>query len=177
MSKVIIFTDGSSRNNPGPGGWGVIIAQSQISDSKSKSIYVRELGGNEKSTTNNRMELMAAIDGISNIKEANDGLDITIFCDSEYVVKGITNWIHGWKKNNWRTAAKKPVLNKDLWIKLDECIAGKKINWKYVAGHSGNFGNERCDEIATSFADNKDVDLYSGTIENYKHRVDLAKFY
>ncbi|MFA6295720.1 MAG: ribonuclease HI [Candidatus Paceibacterota bacterium] len=158
MSKIIIFTDGSSRNNPGPGGWGAVIAI------KSDDVTVIELGGGEKHTTNNRMELMAAIGGVSNAPESDD---ITVLSDSAYVINGITNWIHGWKRNNWRTSAKKAVLNKDLWMKLDECVAGKNIKWKHVAGHAGIPGNERCDEIATSFADGEGIKLYKGPIGRY----------
>src|SRR5690349_20559844 len=117
---ITIFTDGSSRGNPGPGGWGVII----VSENE-----VQEIGGRETQTTNNRMELMACIKALENIA----GEKITLYTDSEYVLKGMTVWVHNWQKKNWKTAAKKPVLNKDLWQKLIEVSEGKDISWKLVA--------------------------------------------
>ena len=167
MSKIVIFTDGSSRNNPGPGGWGAIVVEIG-DDGKAR---ITELGGGEKHTTNNKMELMAAIGGICGAPGSGD---ITVLSDSSYVIKGITDWIHGWKRNDWRTSAKKAVLNKDLWMKLDECTAGKAIRWKQVAGHAGVAGNERCDQIATGFADDEDVKLYEGPIGDY-HLKDILK--
>lgn len=154
---TIIFTDGSSRGNPGSGGWGSVI----VLDSG----RVIELGGREEKTTNNRMELTAAIEGM---KQVADNETAKVYTDSSYVIKGITQWIEGWKRNNWKTKTKADVLNKDLWIKLDETIWGKKIKWEYVGGHIGIKGNERCDEIATTFADNKKPDLYSGLVETYE---------
>lgn len=151
---VTIYTDGAARGNPGPGGWGAIIADD----------VVKELGGREDHTTNNRMELTAAIEAL---KQVSSG-EITVFTDSEYVMKGITLWIHSWQKNNWRTAGKKPVLNKDLWEHLLGETIGKKIEWKYVRGHFGHKTNERADVIATSFADNEPVKLYSGPVSKYE---------
>ncbi len=135
-----IYTDGASRGNPGPGGWGVIIT----SDSK-----VLELGGSDPQTTNNKMELTAAIRAL----EAAQDKKLTIYTDSEYVAKGMTEWIGNWQKKGWKTANKKPVLNQDLWQKLLALSAGREIIWKYVPAHSGVRLNERADEIATSFAD------------------------
>jgi len=160
---IIIYTDGSSRGNPGPGGWGVVIA----SDDR-----VIELGGREDHTTNNRMELIAAIQAVSCELLANSSNpEAVIYCDASYVVKGITEWIHGWHRNNWKTAGKKPVENKDLWINLFEAIQGKDLHWKLIAGHAGIEGNERCDVIATSFADGEKIDLYDG--ERNKYQIKL----
>ncbi len=156
---IIIYTDGSSRGNPGPGGWGAIIADEK---------KVRELGGKEEHTTNNRMELTAAIRATQSLEQ---GAEATIFCDASYVVKGITEWIHGWHRNNWKTAGKKPVENKDLWINLFEAIQGKKLHWKLIAGHAGIEGNERCDVIATGFADGEHIDLYDGARSKYKIKL------
>ena len=150
--KITIFTDGSSRGNPGPGGWGAIIINEN---------NIEEIGGRDDDTTNNRMELKAVIEALQKVTE---DFEITINSDSEYVVKGITLWIGGWVKRNWKTSAKKPVLNQDLWEKLLEVTKGKNIKWNVVAGHAGDALNERCDEIATSFADNMAANLYKGAI-------------
>jgi ribonuclease HI len=169
-NKITIFTDGSSRGNPGPGGWGAVIIEEQGVRSKKKGeVQVTELGGGEKDTTNNRMELMAAIKGLG---KAPKDSDIVVYMDSSYVINGITKWVHSWKKNGWRTKAKEDVLNKDLWIKLDKAAtkagsAGAKIKWQYIGGHIGVLGNERCDHIATSFADGMKIKLYKGPIEDY----------
>jgi len=155
---ITIYTDGSSRGNPGPGGWGAIVLD---------EARVIELGGHEDHTTNNRMELSGAIEGL---RYAGRLLDepIELHTDSEYVMKGMTEWISGWVKRGWKTAAKKPVLNQDLWQELLKVSEGKQISWKYVAGHSGHDFNERCDEIATSFADDISIDLYNGPKSEYK---------
>ncbi len=164
MNKTTIFTDGSSRGNPGRGGWGAIV----VTDYE-----VIELGGREEHTTNNRMELMAAIEGILAVK-TEEG--IVINTDSSYVINGITKWVNGWKRNGWLTKTKDEVLNKDLWEKLVDAKEGKDIEWNYVGGHSGIKGNERCDEIATSFADGSPVNLYKGEITKYhiKDILDLS---
>ncbi len=158
---ITIYTDGSSRGNPGPGGWGAIVATEQ---------EVRELGGREEHTTNNRMELTAAIEVlvfVSKLEASSQNQEAVIYTDSEYVMKGITEWIEGWQKRGWKTAAKKPVLNQDLWQELLKVSEGKNIQWKYVAGHSGHEANERCDQIATMFADRKVPDLYNGPRNEY----------
>ena len=152
---ITIYTDGSSRGNPGPGGWAAIILD---------DYNVREIGGREEHTTNNKMELTAAIKGLNAVSSDQ----MTLYTDSEYVMKGMTEWIDNWQKNNWRTAAKKLVLNKELWQELLEASAGKNIEWKYVAGHSGHKLNDRCDEIATSFADGLSPKLYDGPRGQYK---------
>lgn len=126
-----------------------------------------ELGGREEHTTNNRMELMGAIKALE-FASTLDTSPITLYTDSEYVMKGITLWIQGWQKRNWKTASKQPVLNQDLWQMLLAETEGKTIDWQYVAGHSGHVFNERCDEIATSFADDTHVALYHGARKEYK---------
>lgn len=138
---VEIFTDGACSGNPGPGGWGVLMRWRD--DEK-------EFFGGEIDTTNNRMELMAAIQGIESISRKTP---IILYTDSKYVLDGITKWIHGWKKNGWRTAAKKSVKNGDLWRRLDEALTGHDVDWQWVKGHAGNEGNERADALA-----NKGVD-------------------
>jgi len=134
--KVDIYTDGACSGNPGPGGWGVLI---QLDD---KNI---ELSGGDNETTNNRMELMAAIIAL---EEINKDYKINLYTDSNYVKDGITSWISNWKKNSWKTANKKDVKNKDLWIRLDSAIKGKDISWIWVKGHAGNAGNEQADYLA-----------------------------
>ncbi len=155
---VTIYTDGSSRGNPGRGGWAGIVATER---------EVKEIGGKEEHTTNNRMELMGAIKSLE-YAGTLEGAEIVLNTDSEYVMKGITLWIHGWMKKGWKTAAKKPVLNQDLWQDLWKQVEGKNIEWKYVAGHSGHSANDRCDEIATQFADGEKLDLYDGPRAGYK---------
>ena len=154
---ITIYTDGSSRGNPGPGGWGAIIID---------EVRAVELGGREEHTTNNRMELMACIRALEFAGTLDDS-KIIVFTDSEYVMKGITLWVKGWQMRGWRTASKKPVLNQDLWQKLILVADGKDIEWKYVAGHSGHDYNDRCDEIATSFADDLNISLYHGDRAKY----------
>ena len=154
--EYIIYTDGSSRGNPGPGGWAAIIMQNGKGKMQNGGANIREIGGREEHTTNNRMELKAAIEGL---KAVPAGSKIMLNADSEYVVKGITLWIKGWLAKNWRTAAKKPVLNQDLWQELLKAAEGKNIEWNVVLGHSGVTQNERADVIATSFADNVPIKL------------------
>ena len=141
MKQVIIYTDGACRGNPGPGGWGALIRF----DSVEKEIF-----GGQANTTNNQMELSAAIEGLSILTET---CNVELFTDSKYVMDGITQWIQNWKKNNWRTAAKKDVKNKELWQKLDQLIAQHQVQWHWVKGHSGDAGNEAADLLA-----NKGID-------------------
>ena len=161
---IIIYTDGSSRGNPGPGGWGSIILTND---------EVIEIGGRDNMTTNNRMELMATIKALKEIDDKySKHKTVEINTDSQYVKKGITEWIDGWIKNNWRTSAKKDVLNKDLWQELKAEVdrlkdTGIKITFKYVAGHSGVPLNERADVIATTLADNLNIELYRGARSYY----------
>lgn len=152
---ITIFTDGSSRGNPGPGGWGAIISTEHT---------VKELGGREDMTTNNRMELSAAIYALKAIPEAKK---VTLYTDSSYMINGITKWVFGWQRNSWLTATKQKVLNDDLWKQLIEVSRGKEIAWTYVAGHSGIPANERCDVIATAFADKDEIELYEGVKAAY----------
>jgi ribonuclease HI len=133
---IKIYTDGACKGNPGVGGWGALILQDD------KNI---ELFGGENETTNNRMELMAVIMAL---KEMSPSEELTIYTDSTYVQKGISEWIKNWKLNNWRSSSKKPVKNKDLWMQLDEASYSRKINWEWVKGHAGNEGNEKADELA-----------------------------
>ena len=136
--KVDIYTDGACSGNPGPGGWGVLI------EIDNENI---ELSGGDGETTNNRMELMAAIKAL---EEIDKDYEITLYTDSNYVKDGITSWISNWKKNNWKTASKKDVKNKELWMRLDEAIKDKNISWVWVKGHAGNAGNEQADYLARS---------------------------
>jgi len=134
--KINIYTDGACKGNPGPGGWGAVL---QYGD------HSKELFGGALDTTNNRMELMAAIEALAALKES---CEIVLTTDSQYVRKGITEWLAGWKRNGWKTSAKKPVKNDDLWKRLDEQTARHQIQWKWVKGHSGHPGNELADELA-----------------------------
>ena len=161
--KIIIFSDGSSRGNPGPGGWGAIVASGG---------KVTELGGRENHTTNNRMELRGAIDALSSLGSPVSKSEIILNTDSSYVINGITKWVYGWQKNGWKSSQKEDVVNRDLWEQLIEVSRGLKIKWNYVGGHIGVPGNERCDEIATSFADNADIKLFKGRVSDYE--VDLS---
>lgn len=134
--KVVVYTDGACKGNPGPGGWGAVL---NYGDAR------KLLHGGEAVTTNNRMELMAAIRGLKALRRE---CEVELYTDSQYVRKGITEWMHGWKKNGWKTAAKKPVKNEDLWRQLDEEVKRHTVNWHWVKGHAGNPGNELADELA-----------------------------
>lgn len=134
--QVIIYTDGACKGNPGPGGWGVYLQYKG---------HKKELSGGEKETTNNRMELMAAIIALESLTKP---CDVAMHTDSKYVLQGITDWMDNWKKRGWKTAAKKPVKNEDLWRRLDTAIEQHKINWIWVKGHSGDVGNEKADDLA-----------------------------
>ncbi|TLP45654.1 ribonuclease HI [Cohaesibacter sp. CAU 1516] len=136
MSTVTIYTDGACSGNPGPGGWGALLTFGE---------HEKELCGGEAETTNNRMELQAAIEALNALKRA---CEVDLWTDSQYVKGGITGWIHGWKKNGWKTANKKPVKNAELWQALDEALKRHKVNWHWVKGHAGHEGNERADELA-----------------------------
>lgn len=134
--RVEIFTDGACSGNPGPGGWGALL---RFNDKE------KALCGGEKLTTNNRMELMAAIESLNALKRA---CEIDLYTDSQYVKGGVTGWMHNWKRNGWRTAAKKPVKNEDLWRLLDSALERHTIEFHWVKGHAGHEGNERADELA-----------------------------
>jgi ribonuclease HI len=161
MDKIEIYTDGSSRGNPGPGGYGAIIVQTI---DNSRETIVKEIGGREEKTTNNRMEIKAAIESLKNTPTNSEA---TIHTDSAYLINGITKWVKGWQKNGWVTKEKNEVLNRDLWEELVEETSKRKVEWQKVAGHSGHGLNERCDEIATGFADGNKVELYNGPRNGY----------
>ena len=141
MIDVVMYTDGACSGNPGPGGWGTVLMSGK---------HRKDLFGGERETTNNRMEMMAAIEALNALKQPSK---VTLHVDSTYVKDGLTKWIHGWKRNGWKTAAKKPVKNQDLWMAMDEACQRHDITWKWVKGHSGNPGNELADELANQGID------------------------
>lgn len=157
--SILIFCDGASKGNPGPGGWGAIVVA---------GTHVQELGGFEEHTTNNRMELRAAVEALQEARMISNGA-VTVYTDSSYVINGITKWVKGWQRNGWLTQEKKPVLNKDLWEPLAAAVENfdEKITWEYVGGHVGIQGNERVDSIASELALGNHVDLYVGPINGY----------
>jgi ribonuclease HI len=159
--KILIYTDGSSRGNPGPGGWGAIIL---------KGHNVEEIGGRDNKTTNNRMELSAVI---SALKKTSTENQIRIFTDSEYLINGITKWVFGWNTKGWKTASGGDVLNKDLWQELMRLAGEREIDWRKVKGHAGHPANERVDDIATSMADDEKFNFFKGSIKDYP--VDLTQ--
>lgn len=136
MTKVDLYTDGACRGNPGPGGWGVLLLT---------GAHEKELSGGDAETTNNRMELMAAIQGLESLTRR---CDVTLYTDSKYVLQGMTEWIEGWKARDWKNAKKEPVKNKDLWQRLEAACQTQNIQWRWVKGHAGNPGNERADALA-----------------------------
>jgi ribonuclease HI len=138
--QVQLITDGACLGNPGPGGWACILRYGD---------RTRELFGSSPQTTNNRMELTAAIEGLRALKH---GCEVEVVTDSEYLKNGITTWIHGWKRNGWKTSAKKPVVNQDLWTELDQLVAQHKTHWTWTKGHADHEDNNRCDELATQAA-------------------------
>jgi ribonuclease HI len=140
MKRIQIITDGACLGNPGPGGWACILRYNG---------HAKELSGAVPHTTNNRMELTAAIEGLKQLKEP---CEVEVVTDSEYVKNGITKWILGWKKNGWRTAAKKPVVNQDLWVELDDLSRVHRMEWTWTKGHADHADNNRCDELATRAA-------------------------
>ena len=141
MADLFAYTDGACSGNPGPGGWGVLL----VARDGDTTVRTRELSGGETLTTNNRMELMAAI---SALEALGRPARITVVTDSAYVKDGVTGWIHGWKRNGWQTAAKKPVKNDDLWRRLDAATARHDITWQWTKGHAGHPENERADQLA-----------------------------
>ncbi|CRK74936.1 ribonuclease HI [Nereida ignava] len=141
MAQIYAYTDGACSGNPGPGGWGAIL----IAKDGDTVLKERELKGGEAQTTNNRMELLAAIHSLEALERP---AVVTVVTDSAYVKGGITEWIHGWKRRGWKTAAKKPVKNVELWQRLDEAAARHSVTWEWVKGHAGHPENERADELA-----------------------------
>ena len=140
--SIKVYTDGACRGNPGPGGWGVYIINGN---------QIEELYAGDPSTTNNKMEMQAAISALMHLKNTNTS--IKLYTDSNYLRQGITEWIYNWKKNNWRTSSKKPVANRELWIELDKLNSQMNVNWNWVKGHAGDPGNEKADELANKGAD------------------------
>ena len=135
--SIKVYTDGACKGNPGPGGWGVYI-QSNVDE--------KELYGGNPETTNNQMEMQAALEALKHLKDEDEVIEL--YTDSNYLRQGITEWIHKWKKNNWKTAAKKPVANRDLWIEISDLNEKMTVEWNWVKGHAGDPGNERADELA-----------------------------
>ena len=136
MTEVVIYTDGACSGNPGPGGWGVVLRWNGTQ---------KELHGGEAQTTNNRMELMAAIQALEALRRP---ATVSLHTDSKYLLDGITKWVEGWQRNGWKTAAKKPVKNDDLWRRLIEAMRQHEVSWEWVKGHAGDPGNERADALA-----------------------------
>lgn len=164
--EIKVFTDGSSRGNPGPGGWGAIIDFGE---------EIRELGGREDRTTNNRMELSAVVETLEFLENQNlTSSKVKFFTDSSYVANGIKFWINGWRKNNWKNKANQEVANVDLWQKIDGLLNVFEIDTENIEGHVGIPANERADKIATSFADNNPDNLFVGQKRLYQ--VDLSNF-
>lgn len=145
--EVLLYTDGSCLGNPGPGGYGAILKYKE---------HVKTLSQGYRLTTNNRMELLAVIAGLSALKES---CKVSITSDSMYVQRGITEWISGWKRNNWKTASGKSVKNVELWQKLDECCARHEVSWQWVKGHAGHIENEQCDALARTAAQGSDLKI------------------
>jgi ribonuclease HI len=139
--EVVIYTDGACRGNPGPGGWGAVLIS---------GAHEKELWGGERHTTNNRMELMAAIQALEALKR---GCRVAVYTDSQYVKRGIREWLPAWKARGWRTADKRPVKNRDLWEMLDALVARHELQWHWVKGHAGHAGNERADQLANRAID------------------------
>jgi ribonuclease HI len=140
LKKVDIFTDGACKGNPGPGGWGVILRMGR---------HEKEMSGGDPQTTNNRMEMTAAIKGLNALIEP---CEVTLYTDSKYVIEGITKWVHGWKRNGWVNASKQPVRNADLWHDLIEAALRHQVEWQWVKGHDGHVENERVDKLASDAA-------------------------
>ncbi|PIS11919.1 MAG: ribonuclease HI [Bdellovibrio sp. CG10_big_fil_rev_8_21_14_0_10_47_8] len=161
LKSILIFTDGACSGNPGPGGWAAVLV--------SPRGEVRELGGGLDQTTNNEMELMASIEALKRVREISD--PVVLYTDSTYVIRGITQWIWGWRKKGWKNAAGEDVSHKVLWEKLSSLVQARgpqgKVTWLYSRGHQGTPGNERCDEIAVAFSKKKWIDLYSGPLVKY----------
>ncbi|GAB4357335.1 MAG: ribonuclease HI [Gammaproteobacteria bacterium] len=141
MDRVELYTDGACRGNPGPGGWGAVLRYGR---------HEKEIYGAEADTTNNRMELKAAIAGLESLKRP---CRVHLTTDSQYVMKGVTEWMDNWKRNGWRTAGRKPVKNADLWKRLDELVSRHQVTWEWVRGHTGHPGNERADQLANQAID------------------------
>ena len=163
-SSLILFTDGAAKGNPGPGGWGAIVV--------APGHRVTELGGGSPHTTNNKMELGGAIAALRHVADRPE--PVAIYTDSTYVIQGITQWVWGWRKRGWKTAQGTDVLNRDLWEELSTLTAARargSIDWRWVRGHVGTPGNERCDEIAVAFAAQQPPELYDGPLTGYDRPI------
>lgn len=187
---ILIFSDGASRGNPGRGGFGSIVVHGKKDDfsdnsetANFKALHLKELGGRDDLTTNNKMELSAVISALEYSDKNSTSAEFNIYTDSKYVITGAKAWIFGWKRNGWKTMSGGMVKNQDLWESLSDLISGKKINWVLLPGHAGVAGNERCDQIATEFADdinNKNTDedsLFDGKLSDYEHKDILDIYY
>lgn len=166
QSSIVIFTDGACSGNPGPGGWGSIVVLPDGS--------VRELGGGDRKTTNNKMEMIATIRALELLSVPATS-KILLYTDSTYVIRGITQWVFGWRSRGWKTAEGKDVANKELWEELLRQVMRLKpstIEWKYIRGHSGFDGNERCDQIAVAFSKDQHISLYDGALSSYPLNLD-----
>lgn len=160
LKRTVVFTDGSSKGNPGPGGWGAVIVSTDGT--------VRELGGGAALTTNNKMELTGAIEALRALRSSDGPLDI--YTDSTYVIQGIREWIHGWRRRGWKTATGADVMNRELWEALSDLTSARgprNISWHYVRGHVGTPGNERVDRIADAHATSESMPLYDGPLADY----------
>lgn len=169
--EIIVFTDGACSGNPGPGGWGAVVVL--------PSGRVKELGDGDPSTTNNRMEMSGVLGALETLAQTPG--DILLLTDSTYVIRGITQWVWGWKRNQWKTAEGKEVSNKDLWEKMFFAVQKRKdlgkIHWNYTRGHRGTPGNERCDEIGVGFSKGFKVSLYEGPLSGYEIDIlDLPEY-
>jgi ribonuclease HI len=159
MKKVTIHSDGGCHGNPGPGGWAAVLEYGR---------HTRELSGGAPATTNNRMELQAAIEALQALREP---CEVLFYTDSEYVRRGVSEWLTGWKRNGWKTSLKKPVKNDDLWRALDLTTAKHKIEWRWLKGHAGHAGNEKCDELA-----NLEIEKLKKTFSREQLKASLAQF-
>lgn len=157
LPYVVIYSDGACSGNPGPGGWGSIIV--------TPDLQIVELGGGERSTTNNRMEISGALRALQ--RSAAIEAPVHLYTDSTYLIRGITMWVWGWRRRGWKTAEGNDVQNQDLWEELSRAVTGRKIEWKWVRGHMGVPGNERCDEIAVAFSQGRGAKLYQGPLKGY----------
>lgn len=167
LPYIVIYTDGACSGNPGPGGWGSIVLR--------KSGEVRELGGPEAPTTNNRMEVTAALEALKSVQDLEG--PVHLYTDSTYLIRGITQWVWGWRQRGWKTAEGADVQNRDLWERLMAVTSRRKkgeIEWRYVRGHQGQEGNERCDRIAVAFSQGQQPALFRGDVNAY--RVDILTF-
>jgi ribonuclease HI len=165
LPYILIFTDGACSGNPGPGGWGSVVVTPET--------RIIELGGGEFPTTNNRMEVSAALRALQKVSSIE--APVHLYTDSTYLIRGITQWVWGWKKKGWKTAEGNDVSNRDLWEELLRTVsarkAGAKIEWIYVRGHTGNPGNERCDEIAVAYSQKRPPVLFQGELKNYSVNI------